>query len=77
MSRLPRVTAAEVASVLGKCGFSVSRQSGSHQIWKDAQNRRVTLPVHAGKVLKPKTLRSILRDAGLTADEFRRLLKDP
>jgi predicted RNA binding protein YcfA (HicA-like mRNA interferase family) len=33
-----------------------------------------TVPVHAGDTLKPKTLRSILRQAGLTLEEFTALL---
>jgi predicted RNA binding protein YcfA (HicA-like mRNA interferase family) len=40
----------------------------------DKPRRRVQVPRHAGVILKPKTLRSILNQAGLTLDEFRRLL---
>jgi predicted RNA binding protein YcfA (HicA-like mRNA interferase family) len=35
---------------------------------------RVVVPLHAGETLYPKTLLSILDDAGLTADDFRELL---
>lgn len=35
---------------------------------------RVIVPIHRGKDLKPGTLASILDDAGLTPEEFRRLL---
>jgi hypothetical protein len=35
------------------------------------------VPFHAGKILHPKVLKSILTDAGLTVEEFARLLKEP
>jgi predicted RNA binding protein YcfA (HicA-like mRNA interferase family) len=40
-------------------------------------DKRVTVPFHAGKILHPKVLKSILADAELTVEEFARLLKDP
>ena len=72
--RLPRVTADEVIKALEKSGFSLSRQSGSHKIYKNAQSKRVTIPYHRGEVLHPKVLRSILRDAELSVEEFLELL---
>jgi predicted RNA binding protein YcfA (HicA-like mRNA interferase family) len=73
-SRLPRVTAAQVISVLETIGFFLTRQSGSHKIYKNAEDRRVTVPFHSGKILHPKTLKSIISDSGLTVDEFIDLL---
>jgi len=40
----------------------------------DVRGRRVTVPVHAGTILKPKTLQSILDQAGLEVEAFRGLL---
>ena len=68
--RLPRVTAAEVIRVLERIGFVQVRQSGSHRIFKNEQGQRVTVPFHRSKVLHPKVLKSILRDADLTSDDF-------
>lgn len=73
--KLPRVTATEVISVLEKRGFFLARQSGSHKIYKNRQGRRVTVPYHAGKILHPKVLRSILKDADLTVEAFEELRK--
>lgn len=70
MTRLPRVTAAQVIKVLEKNGFALVRQSGSHMIYRNAAGQRVTVPFHAGKILHPKLLKSILRDAELTPDLF-------
>lgn len=74
MTRLPRVTAAEVIGVLEKAGFSLVRQSGSHKIYKNAAGRRVTVSFHAGKVLHPKLLKSILKDADLSVEVFDEML---
>ena len=73
-SRLPRVTASEVISVLERRGFTQTRQSGSHKIYMDEAGNRATVPFHSGKILHPKVLKSILNDAGLTVDEFIQLL---
>jgi len=66
---------ADAIKVLESTGFSFSRQSGSHKIYKNKAGKRVTVPYHSGKILHPKTLSSILRDADLTAEKFKELLK--
>jgi len=70
MPDLPRLTAAEIIKVLERKSFSLVRQSGSHKIYKNVVGRRVTVPFHAGKILHPKVLKSILRDADVSIDEF-------
>jgi len=70
MSKLPRVTAGEIIRVLERPGFSLSRSSGSHRIYKNNSGRRVTVPFHSGKVLHPKVLKSILDDVGVTVDDL-------
>ena len=74
MSKLPRVTAREICSILERLGFTVARESGSHIIYKNAEGKRATVPFHAGKILHPKVLKSILRESGLSAEEFSNLL---
>ncbi len=73
--RLPRVTADEIIRVLEKVGFALTRQSGSHKIYKNKEGKRVTIPYHPGKVLHPKVLKSILGDADLTIEKFKELMK--
>jgi predicted RNA binding protein YcfA (HicA-like mRNA interferase family) len=72
--KLPRVTATDIIKALGKAGFFLSRQSGSHKIYKNTQGRRVTVPYHAGDVLHPKVLKSILKDSELTVEDLKHLL---
>ena len=74
MPKLPRLTAREICSILEKLGFSIARQSGSHMIYKNAEGKRATVPFHAAKVLHPKVLKSIVRDAGLSAEDLQKLL---
>lgn len=72
--KLPRITALEVIKVLEKAGFSFSRQSGSHKIYKNQQGKRTTVPYHSGVILHPKILKSILKDADLTVEKFKGLM---
>ena len=72
--RLPRVTADEVIRVVEKVGFTLARQSGSHRIYRSSAGKRITVPYHKRKILHPKVLASILRDANLSREEFKNLL---
>jgi len=67
------ITAGEAVRVLEKAGFFLARQSGSHKIYKNREGKRVTIPYHSGKILHPKVLNSILKDADLTVDKFKEL----
>ncbi len=73
--RLPRLTAKQIIRVLEQHGFILARSSGSHHIYKNSSGRRATVPVHAGKVLHPRVLLSILRDMDMTAEELRNELR--
>ncbi|MFZ2471167.1 MAG: type II toxin-antitoxin system HicA family toxin [Methanothrix sp.] len=74
-NKLQRVSASETIRALEKAGYFLVRQSGSHRIYKNAEGRRVTVPYHSGKELHLKILKSILRDADLTTEEFLELMK--
>lgn len=73
-ARLPRVTAREITRVLERWGFSLVRQSGSHAIFKNVAGKRITVPIHPGKTLHPKALKSIIKDAELSVEELNELL---
>jgi len=74
MAKLPRLTARQMITVLEKAGFSLARQSGSHMIYKNAAGKRATVPFHASKILHPKVIKSILRDAELSVEKLEELL---
>lgn len=71
--KLPRVEAKDVIKVLKNIGFSLSRQSGSHMIFKNSEGKRITVPYHSGQILHPKMLKAILEEAELTIEEFEKL----
>ncbi len=72
--KLPRITAAEAIKALEKAGFFLARQSGSHKIYKNNEGKRVTISYHPGKILHPKVLKSILKDADLAVEKFKKLI---
>lgn len=74
MAKLPRVTARQIVGALEKFGFALARQSGSHMIYKNATGKRVTVPFHTSRILHPKILKSILRDADLSVEDLEKLL---
>jgi predicted RNA binding protein YcfA (HicA-like mRNA interferase family) len=75
MPPLPRVTGREIVQALGRLGWVTVVQKGSHaQLKHPDRGGRVTVPLHAGETVGPGLLRSILAQAGVTADEFRAAL---
>jgi len=74
MPKLPRLTARQIVAVLEKAGFALARQSGSHMIYKNSACKRATIPYHASKILHPKVLKSILRDAEISVERLNDLL---
>jgi predicted RNA binding protein YcfA (HicA-like mRNA interferase family) len=74
--KISRIRCEELVRVLKKAGFAEKRQKGSHlTMWRESDKRRVTVPIHPGREVPIGTLRSILRDADISADNFRDLLK--
>jgi predicted RNA binding protein YcfA (HicA-like mRNA interferase family) len=72
MPRLPVIRAKEVVRALQKAGFVEVRSRGSHMQLKRG-NLLVTIPTHRGD-LNRETLKSILRQAKLTAEELEQLM---
>ena len=71
--KLPVVKPKQIVKILKKIGFIERRQTGSHLIFSNPDtNRIVPVPMHA-KELKKGTLLSILRQADITKDEFKKL----
>lgn len=71
MGRLAGFTASDVIRKLRRAGFTFDRQAkGSHEIWWNPHTRRrTTIPNHPGD-LPEATVRAIVRQAGLTVDDF-------
>lgn len=72
---MPRITSDDLLRALHRVGWDATRQSGSHLILRHpTKPGRVVVPRHAGVTLKPKTLATILEQAGLTAGDLEELL---
>ncbi|PJB49604.1 MAG: hypothetical protein CO103_04735 [Chloroflexi bacterium CG_4_9_14_3_um_filter_45_9] len=74
--RLPRITGKEVERALLRAGWYLHHSKGAHFYYKHLNfpGKRVTIPMHGGETLAPKTLKSILDQAGLSVEEFAKLL---
>jgi len=71
MPRLPRVSGADAIRALERLGFAQVRQRGSHVVLKRVGAQTVTgcvVPLHAELAIG--TLRGILKQAGITREEF-------
>ena len=76
MPKLPSdLSGIAVVKALAKFGYAIDHQTGSHIILRQQEPpfRRLTIPNHA--VLAKGTLRAIIRQAGLTREEFFKLLR--
>jgi len=71
MSRLPALTPREVIRALERAGFYEARTSGGHCILTKPGHptRDVVIPVHK-RDLKRGTLHAIIKQAGLSVEEF-------
>ena len=74
MSTLPRISGREVMRALSKIGYEKDRQKGSHIILRQnaSPHRRIVIPDH--KEIAKGTLRKIIKQAGLTVEDFKNLL---
>jgi predicted RNA binding protein YcfA (HicA-like mRNA interferase family) len=75
LPKLPVLSAKKVVKVLGKFGFKVYSQTGSHiHLWNEERNLLVTVPNHSE--LAKGTLISIMKQARISRDEFISALND-
>jgi predicted RNA binding protein YcfA (HicA-like mRNA interferase family) len=70
MGRMAQLVAARLVRALGRLGWVVDRQSGSHIVLVKPGRTPVTVPLHRGKTLKQGTARAILRQTGVSEEEL-------
>ena len=73
MSRQPVCSGADAVKAFRRLGYEVDHQTCSHIILRQPTGRRLTVPNH--RELAKGTLRALIREAGITKEEFRELLK--
>ena len=75
MSRLGSYKGEQVVKTFKRAGWKVIRQRSSHMILeKEGYEATLSVPVHKGKNVKRGTLRDLIKDAGMSVDEFLELL---
>jgi len=74
MPKLPSVRPKELIKLLNKLGYEEVRQTGSHKQFKKAGTPGIVTVAFHNKDIKQITLRSIIRQAGLTTEEFIKLI---
>lgn len=76
MPRLPVIKAIKLLKVLKKMGFKEHHTVGSHIQLKNQDGRRITVPFHKGKDIRKGTLKGIINDLGVSAEEFIKALNN-
>ena len=73
MSKLPVLSGKDVCKIMGRIGYVIDHQTGSHIILRNSipPFRRLTIPNH--RELAKGTLRAIIKQAGITVEELRGL----
>jgi predicted RNA binding protein YcfA (HicA-like mRNA interferase family) len=72
LSRLPVCSGSDAVKAFSRLGYVVDHQTGSHIILRHPNLRRLTIPNH--RELAKGTLRSLIREAGITKEQFDALL---
>ena len=70
---MPSATARDFQKVAQRLGFSKTRQTGSHERWNNPDGRAVTIPLHGAREIGPPLFFKILRQLGITLEEFQTL----
>jgi predicted RNA binding protein YcfA (HicA-like mRNA interferase family) len=73
MSKLPIISGMEAIKAFSRAGWIPHRQVGSHVVLRK-EGSKVTLSVPKHKELKPGLLRDLIKAAGLSVEEFEKLL---
>jgi predicted RNA binding protein YcfA (HicA-like mRNA interferase family) len=74
MSRLPNLSAQQLLKALERAGFQRRNQRGSHlRLVHPTIAIKIIVPIHPGDLSRP-LLKKIVKQAGLTEDQFRELL---
>jgi predicted RNA binding protein YcfA (HicA-like mRNA interferase family) len=74
--RLAGLNGRQIVRALQRGGFDIVRVSGSHHVMRKpgVPSSKVVVPVHGSKAIPVGTVRSIVKQSGLTIEEFSALL---
>ncbi|HEU5319115.1 MAG TPA: type II toxin-antitoxin system HicA family toxin [Chloroflexota bacterium] len=73
MSRLRLLAYRDLSKVAEAAGFHWVRRVGSHNTFRNAEGRIVVIPDHGSQVIVRPLLRKIVRDLGLSLEDYERI----
>lgn len=76
MTKLRLASYRELSKVAEKAGFKWVRREGSHNTFRNAAGHIIVIPDHGSQVIVRPLLRKILRDMGLSPEEYHRILEE-
>ncbi|OGR91844.1 MAG: hypothetical protein A2992_09140 [Elusimicrobia bacterium RIFCSPLOWO2_01_FULL_59_12] len=76
MSKLPVVSAAQMAKILRHLGFLLVRQKGSHAYFRHPDGRATVVPFHRGEDLGRGLIRAILRDIEINPEQYAKIRQE-
>lgn len=77
MTKLRLLNYKELAKVASNAGFVWVRRVGSHNTFRNSDGKIIVIPDHGSAVIVRPLLKKILRDMGLSNDEYNRLVDYP
>ena len=76
MSRLRVVPYRKLRRVVERTGFAWVRCEGSHNVFRHSDGRIIVIPDHGSQDIVRPLIRKIVRDMGVSPDEYHRLLDE-
>ena len=70
---MPSAKARDFRKVATLLGFVLKRTSGGHEQWERSDGRLLTIPIHGGREIGPPLFFRILKQLGLTLEQFQKL----
>ncbi len=70
---MPSAKARDFQKIAALPGFVLARTSGGHEPWEHSDGRLVTIPIHGGREIGPPLFFRILKQLGLSLEQFQKL----
>jgi len=74
LSKLKLLPYRDLKKVAEKCGFEWARCVGSHNAFKNSEGKIVVLPDHGRQVIVRPLLRKIIKDLGISPEEYKKIV---
>ena len=76
MTKLVIIPPAKMAKILGKLGFKLIRQKGSHSFFQHSDGRTTIVPMHKGEDLGKGIIKSILNDIEISLEAYDKMRRE-